>query len=161
MFCNRCYNSFQISPWYGCIGIDSHTAECFCAYLPENRSLVCDLRAILAYRGSRNFPKVLLSSPKMGRWARFPPQSAPIVPEDGTIDAPGAGCAAGGQTKKGSTANGLPFSDCRVKQVMLPCVNHDAGLCGRRHGGHRHDAHGARRHALSWLLLMQTRLRWG
>ena len=56
-------------------------------YLPENSSLVCDLRAILAYRGSRNFPTPILSSPKMGRWVRFTPKSAPIVPEDGTMGA--------------------------------------------------------------------------
>ena len=69
--------------------------------------------------------------------------------------------AASGETKKGSTANGLPFSDCRVKQVMLPCVNHDAGhLCARRHDGHRHDAHDARRHG-RLKLQMQKRLRSG
>ena len=109
MFCNRCYNSFQISPWYGCIGIDSHTAECFCAYLPENRSLVCDLRAILAYRGRRNFPKVLLPVQMMDRRARFLPQSAPAGPSCGPEGAASAGCAAGGQTKKGSTSRCFPF----------------------------------------------------
>ena len=186
-------------------------------YLPENSSLVCDLRAILAYRGSRNFPTPLLSSPKMGRWVRFTPKSAPIVPKDGTMGAlyslkcsyrpqrwtdgrvlphkvllpvqvvdrwarfspqsaptgPSCGPAGapaasapqpvlvGSVQQKRKHRERASFFSCVSKQVMLPCVNHDAGRDGRHRDGHRHDAHDARHHVLSWLLLMQTRLRSG
>ena len=67
---------------------------------PENRSLVCNLRAILAYRGSRHPPKcsyrskrwddgrvfplkVLLPVQVVDRRAHFSPQSAPSGPDDG------------------------------------------------------------------------------
>ncbi len=53
----------------------------------------------------------------------------------------------------------LPFF-IYAKQVILPCVNHDAGRDGRHRDGHRHDAHDARRHG-RLKLQMQKRLRWG
>ena len=54
-------------------------------------------------------PKVLLPVQMMDRRARFTPQSAPTGPDGGPEGAASAGCAAGGQTKKGSTAKCFPF----------------------------------------------------
>ena len=65
------------------------------------------------------------------------------------------------ETKKGKHRNPMPpFSDCVSKQVMLPCVNHDAGRDGHRRDGRHHDAHDARRRA-RLILQMQIRQRWG